>query len=261
MNAAGVCKGVTADDSLVGLYGHVHQTRYHAARGIYLCRVDIRFDGQSLVAFQYHGNLFERRVAGTLTNAVNGHLYLAGTVQHAFECVGSGHAEVVMAVGGDDCLVDAVDMLHEIAYFTAKFIGKAIACRVGNVHHGSTGLDDDFYHLGQILIGCPAGILGIELYVFDIFFRIFHGSDGPLDYFLASGIELVMNVRVACSYAGMYALVLGIAQRFGGYVDVALHGTCQGTDSGPGYSFGNLYHRIEIAGTADGKACLYDVDS
>ena len=44
MDAARVGKGVAAYDGLVGLHGHIHQRAYHAARGVYLLRVDVGLD-------------------------------------------------------------------------------------------------------------------------------------------------------------------------------------------------------------------------
>ncbi len=48
-----------------------------------------------------HHDLFERRVAGPLADAVDGALDLAGAVLDAGERVGDGQPEVVVAVGGD----------------------------------------------------------------------------------------------------------------------------------------------------------------
>ena len=92
MDAGRVSESITAHDSLVGLHGHVHQRRDHAGDRIYLAGVDVRVDADILVAFQDHGNLFESGVARALTDAVDRHLNLPGTVQHAFQRVGSSHA-------------------------------------------------------------------------------------------------------------------------------------------------------------------------
>ena len=44
------------------------------------------------MTFEDHGDLLKGSVAGTLSDAVDRHLYLACTVEHTFECVGGGHA-------------------------------------------------------------------------------------------------------------------------------------------------------------------------
>ena len=60
MDAAAVGKGIASHDGLVGLHGHVHQARYHAARGEYLGGVDVRGDAQVGVSLEYHGHLLQR---------------------------------------------------------------------------------------------------------------------------------------------------------------------------------------------------------
>ena len=92
-------KGVASHDGLVGLNGHIHETRHHAARRINLCGVDVGVNLQRLMALQYHGNLLKRRIARTLADAVDGHLHLTGTCQHTIQRVCRRHTKVVMAVG------------------------------------------------------------------------------------------------------------------------------------------------------------------
>ena len=59
MNTAGVGKGITSHNGLIGLDGHIHQRRHHTADGIDLRGVDIGIDTDTLVALQDHSNLFE----------------------------------------------------------------------------------------------------------------------------------------------------------------------------------------------------------
>ena len=166
-----------------------------------------------------------------------------------------------MAVGGDDGAVDAVHMVHQILDFGTIFGGQTIAGGVRDIHHGGTGLDDGLHHPGQVFVVGASSILGIELHIVYITACILHGSHSPLDNLLAVAVELVLDVCIARSDASVYALALGIFQRFGSHVDILLHGSCQGADGGPGYGLGNLDHRVEISRTGDGESCLDDIDA
>ena len=98
MDTAGMRESVSADNGFVGLHGHVHQARHHAACRIYLVCVDVRVYVDMLMALQYHGNLFERRVSGPLSYTVDRHFYLPCAVEHTAERVCGSHAKIVMAV-------------------------------------------------------------------------------------------------------------------------------------------------------------------
>ena len=99
MDTRRVSEGVTAYDSLIRLHRHIHQARHHAAGRIDLLRIDIGLDIDIVVTLDNHSHLFERRVTGTLTDTVDGHLHLTGPVQHTSHGVGSCHAQVVMTMG------------------------------------------------------------------------------------------------------------------------------------------------------------------
>ena len=59
MDTARVSKGVATHNGLVGLHGHIHQRAYHAARGVYLLRVDVGLDAQVGVRLEYHCHLLQ----------------------------------------------------------------------------------------------------------------------------------------------------------------------------------------------------------
>lgn len=156
-------KGVAPYDGLVGLYRHTHEARYQSAGAVNLLRVDVGFDVELLVAFEYHGHLFERGVAGAFADTVDGYLGLTCPVENTRYGVGRGHAQVVVAVGGDDGLVDAFDILFEEPYLATEFLGQTVTCRVGNVYHRSTGFDDSLDNTGQVFIVGAARVFGVEL--------------------------------------------------------------------------------------------------
>ena len=91
MDAAGMGEGISSHDSLIGLYGHVHQRRHHATRGIDLRGVDVRLDADALMTFQNHGDLLEGGVTSPFADTVDGHLHLSRTCQHTIQSVGCRH--------------------------------------------------------------------------------------------------------------------------------------------------------------------------
>ena len=248
MNSAGMGKGVSAHNGLVRLHRHVHQRTDHATCSMYLARIDIGLDVQVVVAFQNHSHFFFARIAGAFAYAVDGNFHLPCTIEHTFERARRRHAQVVVAMRGDNCTVDTVNILHEITDFGSVFARQAIACGVGYIHDGGTGLDDSFHHTRQIFIVGASGILCVEFHILHIAFGILHGSHGTFDNLLARRVKLVADVAVAGSDTGVNALVFGKLQCLGSAVDILLDGTGQRTNGGPCYGFRNLDNRIEITG-------------
>ena len=259
VNARRVGKGVAPHNGLVGLDGHVHEVRHQAARGVNLLRVDLRVDAQVAVAFQNHGHLLKRGVARPLADAVDGDLHLPRPVEHARHGVGRGHAQVVVAVGGQHGAVYAVHVLHEVLYLLAVLLRQAVTRGVGNVHHRRARLDDGLHDARQILIVRAPGILAVKFHVVHVAFGVLHGGHGAFQYLVLRGVELVADVVVRRADARVYALVLGISQGFGGHVDVLLHTAREGANHRPGHGFGYLDHGVEVAGTRNGEARLNHV--
>jgi hypothetical protein len=55
------------------------------------------------------GDLFKGGIAGAFADGIDGALDLAGSTFDARQGVGYGHAEIVVAVGGEDYVVDSRD--------------------------------------------------------------------------------------------------------------------------------------------------------
>ena len=184
---------------------------------------------------------------------------MAGPVENARYGVGRSHAQVVVAMGGDDGFVDAVHVFFEKTYFPAEFFGQTISGRVGNIYDCGSGFDDGFDDTCQIFIVGTSGIFGIELYVLNILLCIFYGGDGAFYDFFPGGIELVFDVVVRCSDTRVDTFVLGILQGFGSDFYVVFIGAGQRTDGGPRYGFGDGYDRVEVARARYGKSRFDDI--
>ena len=162
-----VRKGVAADNGLVGLYGHTHEVRHKTARRDDLPRIDTYLEVEILVALYCHNNLLEGRISGTLAQTVYRHLHLAGTVLDGGQRVGRGHAQIVVAVGRDDGLVDVGDVVLKVGDLGAVLARQTVTRRVGYVYDSGAGRDYGLHHAGQKLVLGAACILGVELHVID----------------------------------------------------------------------------------------------
>ena len=100
-------EGVAAHDRLVALDGQPGDRREHPADRVEPLGLDA--GRQAVVVepgLQGHDDLFERGVAGAFADAVDRALDLPGAGLAAGQAVGDGQAQVVVAVGADDRLVD-----------------------------------------------------------------------------------------------------------------------------------------------------------
>src|SRR6202040_605400 len=136
----------------------------HLTGGEELIEFDVVGVGQ-LVAANHEGcgDLFECGVAGALADAVDGALGLTGSSLNAREGVGDGHAQVVVAVGGEDDVVNAGDLCEEHAEGGGVLVGSGVAHGVGDVDGGGSGLNGDGDDLDEKVGVGAGGILGGEL--------------------------------------------------------------------------------------------------
>ncbi len=107
-----------------------------------------------------HDDFFEGAVAGAFAQAVDGAFDLAGAFLEGGQAVGDGQAQVVVAMDAQDDLVDAADILLEVANGRGVLLGDGVADGVGNVDRGGAGGDGLFDDLGEEIELGAGGILG-----------------------------------------------------------------------------------------------------
>ena len=242
-------KGIAAYDRLVRLHRHIHQARYHTAGRINFLRIDVGFNVDILMAFNNHRHFFERSISGTFTDTIDSNFHLTGSIQHTCHCVGGSHTQIIVAMGGNDSIMNAVHMFHQILYLRPILGRQTVSCGIGNINHRSARLDNSFHHTCQIFVIRTSGIFGIELNILYITAGILHGRYRTLNNLLAIGIKFIFDVRVGSSDTRMNTLMLGKLQGFRCNIDIFLYGTCQGANRRPRHCFGNFDHRIKITRT------------
>ena len=254
-----VGEGVASDDRLVGLHGHVHQAR-HQMRGLGdELRVDARVDVEFAVAAQRHHHLFERGVARPFADAVDRYLGLSGAVENGAQRVGRRHAQIVVAVGGDDRTVDVGDVFDQIADLRSVLLRQAVARRVGDVDHRGAGRNGRFDHAGEVFGFGPAGVFGVELHVFDIAFGVFYRVDSRFEYLFGRRTQFVVDVLGRDADTGVDPLVPGQPQGVGRYVDVLAYGARERADRRLGDGLRNFEHGVEVSWAGDRESRLDDV--
>ena len=208
-----------------------------------------------------HDDLFERGVAGTLAQAVDGALNLRGTVAHGGQGKGSGHAQVVVGMAGHGDVLDAADVLHEAMDARAKMLRQRIAGGVGDVDDRGAGLHDGLNDaLEELLLGA-AGILAIELDVVDVLLGIAHRMHRTLDGLVLGDAQLVVQVRGAHAQAGVDAGTAGALEGLGSRVDVLLNGAGEAAHYGVvAGKLADLLNGDEVARAGNGETSLDDVD-
>ena len=219
----------------------------------------VRMHRDILAALYSHHDLFHGSVSGPLAYSVDGHFHLSGTVHDTRKGIGGSHTEIIVAVGGDDGLVDIRHMVAEILYLRAVFAWKAISCRVGDVDDCSSGLNHSLNDTGKVLVFRPSGIFRIELHVFHIFFRILHCCDRPFEDILTVRIELVPDMVVGRADSRVDSLQPGEVQGIGRGIYILLDSPGQCANGGFRHYLRDFHDGFEITGTRNRETALDDI--
>ena len=181
---------------LVGLHADARQLREQPRRGGELRRVDDGVEPEDLPAgAQQHDDLFERCVAGTLADAVDGALDLAGTGDEGGERVRHGQAEVVVAVDRQGDLVHALDGAQRLDQ-RRHLVGDDVADGVGDRDGRRSGpqpLADD---VGQELSVGSGRVLEPELHVVGVLEGAPDRDHRCVEHGRAARPELAVDVQV-----------------------------------------------------------------
>src|SRR5690606_543668 len=137
---------------------------------------------------------------------------------------------------------------------------QAVAGRVRNVDDIRAGCDHRLDHTGEEFEIGSSGVFCKELDFYAFALSVLHSPNTLFKYFLACGVELVLDVNVGSSQAGVDTSAPGILQRFCCYVDIIFLGAGERAYSGFD-GFGDFDYRKEIARTRDREPSLDDVNT
>ena len=110
--------------------------------------------------------------------------YAADTPQEAVEAadrIGGSQSQIIVAMRRKNCPVDILNVFLQVRDFLSVLVGKAVACRIGNVDNRGSGRNHLFDYLCQEFVGSSACIFGIELHIWAKSASILHGFYSTLD--------------------------------------------------------------------------------
>ena len=260
MNAGFVGKSVLADDGLVALHVDAGDARDQPAGGTEALGVDggahlkvvrPRVDG--------HHHFFQSAVAGPFTQAVDRAFHLAGAFFQCRQAIGDRQAQVIVAVHAQDDLVDAADVLFEMADGGGVLLGNGIANGVGDVDGGGPGGDRLFHDLGQEIELGAGRVFGRKLHVLQIALGPLDAGDGAAHDLFLGHAQLEFAMDGAGGQEHVDARPLRLLQGLPGAIDVVVVAPGQAANRRPVHLPGNHLHRLEIPWRGDGKTGLDDV--
>src|SRR5689334_20229260 len=129
-------ESVATDDCFIRLHVEADDARKQLARRVKLLRLDTRFERQTIGAYvQRHHDLFERRVARALTDAIDRALDLPRARFNRRESVRHREAEIVMTVNTDSHVSISYDSFAHLLDQARVLIRRRVAHRVGNIEY------------------------------------------------------------------------------------------------------------------------------
>ena len=255
-------EGVGADDGLVGLDDEAGQLRDELAAAEDLGGLDVggHLAEEIGACVDGHDDFFHGGVSGAFSEAVDGAFDLASTVSYAGQGIGDSHTEVVVAMGADDGLFDALDVGLEVGDDLAVLVGQDVADGIGDVQRGGAGLDyggKDLVEEGKL---AAAGILRRELNVIGECTGIGYRLDGHPEDFVGAHSKLVLHVNGRGCDERVDALARCGLEGLAGGLDIFCVCACQAADDGAGDGFGAEAGGLELSRRGYWKAGL-DVDA
>ncbi|MND96270.1 hypothetical protein D3C80_885550 [compost metagenome] len=127
-----------------------------------------------LAHFDRHDHFFQRGVACAFTDTVQGPFNLAGASLYCGDGVADRHAQIVVAVNGDNGFIDIRYAVIQGGDNTAKLVRGGVAHGVRDIDGGRAGIDSGFHHATQVIDWRTAGVFTGEFYVVSVVTGAFH---------------------------------------------------------------------------------------
>ena len=262
VDAALVRKGVGAHNRLVGRGLEGDDLAQHFAGGVELVQLDAGLDAIAVRAhIESSRNLFQRRVARALANAVDGALHLPRAVLDSGQRIGYRQTQIVVAVRAqnDPLLVDGRNALAHLGKHVAVLLGGGVAHRVRHINGGGAGFHGNAHHFDKEFAVRACGVLGRELHVLTQCACQPHRLTAQIQSLLAANLQLVFQMQVARSEEDVDAGAVGKLQRARRHFNVFGFGARQRGDARLADGLRDGGNRGEIALGGHGKAGLDNV--
>ncbi len=262
MDAGFVCKSVLADDRLVSRRVHTRHGRYDSACRIQALCIDTSLDTEEVLPrLDRHDDFLERAIARALTDAVDRAFDLTCTGLHGGQAVRDGHAQIVVAVHAQTNIVDAGDVLLQVAEQLIELTRHRIANGIGYVHRRCAGADRGLDDLSQILELRSRGILGGELDIITELSRQLNAFDRGTDDLVLGHLQLVLAMDLARCNEHVDARALGVLKSIPRAVYVLRVAARQTANRRAFDRLGDPSHSVEVTGGGGRKTSFDDVDA
>ena len=140
-------------------------------------------------------------------------------------------------MGRQNSFVHVGHIVNQEFNFFAKLVWHTVTGCIWDIDHSSASFDNSFNHTSQVFVFSTSGIFGIEFYIFDIAFGIFHCGNGTLNNFVLIRVQFVMNVVKRSSDTSVNAAFFGEFEGFGSNINVFFDCAGKGTNGWPGNRF------------------------
>ena len=161
MDACLMGKSILPYDGLVRLDFHPGQIGQHAAGRKQFPGIHPGVDTEKVFACaQRHYNLLEGSIARALAYSVDGAFNLTGAVLDRTERICHRKSKIVVAVHGQNGLMDIRNVLAQITHRLAVFGGEGIPYRVGNIDDVGAFLDNRLHNFAKVLKIGTGRVLG-----------------------------------------------------------------------------------------------------
>ena len=179
---------------------------------------------------------------------------------HRRQAVADGQAEVVVAVHGDDGLVDVRHVLLDLLQEVRELLRDRVAHGVRDVHGRRARLDALRQHPVDVLEVRARRVHRRELDVRAVLRRARHLRPRHLEHVLLVLLELVHDVDVRARQEDVDARVLRVPYRLPAGVDVSRHRARQAGDRRAAHLFRDRRHGFEVARRRRREPGLDEVD-
>src|SRR5690554_144246 len=182
--------------------------------GIKIIKILPRADG--------HYNFFERGVTCTLSQPVDGALYLTSTLGYRCQRVGNGKTQIVMAMHRENGFISIGNTIKKLMDSFCKLLRYSITNRIGDINRVGASIYGRLNNSTEKIQLRPASILTGELNVIDMASGTFYRPNCLLYDFVRQHLQLVLHVDGRCCNKRMYTAPFRGTNRFSCPINVLI---------------------------------------
>ena len=127
-----------------------------------------------------HYYFFQGGIACSFTQPIDGTFYLPCPIDNSGNRVCRCQSKVIMAMTGNNCLVNIGDIIYQKSYFFTILMRKTVSGGIRNIYDCGPCFNNSFHHFCEVYIVGSSCIFGIKLHIVYKVFSPFDALNGPL---------------------------------------------------------------------------------